>query len=932
VDGQPEPVGSAPPSSPTPLEIPGSGHRVWVVRAGPGAVFAASFLSQNLIAIGWEGVGSAASLSWEELSERMRKAMPADSPVTVGLASGVVYRLANDMQFGDLVITPEPGGTLLIGEVDGPYEFRAEAPVEDYRHVRRVRWFDRVQRATLSKEIRNSLGAIITLFVPGHQAELLATLMPRRQQGAVGSLSIGGVLSEGTQAGREVMPGEPIDPPSPPNSQFETDKSDLLYILDQIGNRDLALPDFQRSFVWDSGATRELIVSIIRGFPAGNLLFLRGGSKAFLPRAVEEAPPLDGHEPSALVLDGQQRLSSLYQAFAGVGAHRFFIDIPALMRGNDIDDVVTALPSRRARAYETIEAQARSLTFPLSRVRDFAYWRDDILDARASTGDAATKELRSYLNKVESSVIAPIRSYQFPVTTLSSKTLTEAVCTIFETLNRTGIKLSVFELICARAFAEGHRLRDSWHQTLEDHQILQDFDIDPYYILQTVALRIGKKPQRGVVVELPVVTIIAEWDASVRSMASALIMLRDECGVLTKQWLPYAPMLPTLAAAWRDVDSAVGAIAGARRLKLQRWFWCACFAGDYNSAPNSRADADVPLLHSWLCGGQAPHVVQEFSFEPTTWLGVTVRQRGLYRSAMALLLSRHPLDFHQAIPLTRSVIETTAVEDHHVFPVAFLREQGMTSYADTVLNHTLIDKITNASIGKSAPSGYLTRMESELGTAMSAVLASHGLPAQPDGPLLTDDYDGFLEWRRGYLAKELLRVTTEEVAASEVPRLTLVELLGAGESVAVEFKSSARWNLHTQLRDERLEKRIVVAIAAFMNADGGTLLIGVDDDGEPVGLDGDLSLMKKPDVDRYQLWLVDLLEATLGKPAATNAVVSFGKLQGRDVCRVNVRRAGVPVFLHAPKSTVDEFYVRIGNSSRQLSIQEFDMYRRERWG
>ena len=285
-------------------------------------------------------------------------------------------------------------------------------------------------------------------------------------------------------------------------------------------------------------------------------------------------------------------------------------------------------------------------------------------------GDAATKELRSYLNKVESSVIAPIRSYQFPVTTLSSKTLTEAVCTIFETLNRTGIKLSVFELICARAFAEGHRLRDSWHQTLEDHQILQDFDIDPYYILQTVALRIGKKPQRGVVVELPVVTIIAEWDASVRSMASALIMLRDECGVLTKQWLPYAPMLPTLAAAWRDVDSAVGAIAGARRLKLQRWFWCACFAGDYNSAPNSRADADVPLLHSWLCGGQAPHVVQEFSFEPTTWLGVTVRQRGLYRSAMALLLSRHPLDFHQAIPLTRSVIETTAVEDHHVFPVS----------------------------------------------------------------------------------------------------------------------------------------------------------------------------------------------------------------------------------------------------------------------
>ncbi|MQA05209.1 MAG: DUF262 domain-containing protein [Streptosporangiales bacterium] len=102
---------------------------------------------------------------------------------------------------------------------------------------------------------------------------------------------------------------------------FETDKKPLTYFLDQIENRDLALPDFQRSFVWDPGATRELVVSIIRGFPAGALLLMQGGAQVFAPRAVEEAPELNG-PPSYLVLDGQQRMSSLYQAFSGKGSHR----------------------------------------------------------------------------------------------------------------------------------------------------------------------------------------------------------------------------------------------------------------------------------------------------------------------------------------------------------------------------------------------------------------------------------------------------------------------------------------------------------------------------------------------------------------------------------------------------------------------------------
>jgi hypothetical protein len=143
------------------------------------------------------------------------------------------------------------------------------------------------------------------------------------------------------------------------------------------------------------------------------------------------------------------------------------------------------------------------------------------------------------MNRVESTVIDPIRNYHFPTTTLAETTPTEAVCAIFETLNRTGIKLSVFELICARAFAQGERLRERWSETLERNRVLEDFSIDPYYVLQTIALRAELLPQRGVVAGMDVVTIVQHWDAAVAGMARGLTMLRDECRVLTSKWLPY---------------------------------------------------------------------------------------------------------------------------------------------------------------------------------------------------------------------------------------------------------------------------------------------------------------------------------------------------------------------------------------------------------
>jgi predicted HTH transcriptional regulator len=157
-------------------------------------------------------------------------------------------------------------------------------------------------------------------------------------------------------------------------------------------------------------------------------------------------------------------------------------------------------------------------------------------------------------------------------------------------------------------------------------------------------------------------------------------------------------------------------------------------------------------------------------------------------------------------------------------------------------------------------------------------------------------------------------------------------VIAGGEGRLVEFKQTARWNVHTQQRDAKIELAIAKTIAGFLNADGGTLLIGVADDGSVSGLDEDLSLMKRPDLDRYELWLGDHLERCLGKPALRNIRVSFERIESAQVCRVEVQRSPEPVFLDEPGGKREaDMYVRMGNATRKLLTDEALEYARQHW-
>lgn len=559
-------------------------------------------------------------------------------------------------------------------------------------------------------------------------------------------------------------------------SLFEdTNPRALKELLAQIHSRTMVLPDFQRDFVWDPGATQELIVSIANNYPAGSILRVHDTKRLFAVREFEGAPPLEGHTHTFLVLDGQQRLTSLYQAFYGVGEHRYYLNLNKLLDGLDFEEAIfhVRASTKWAQAYASLERQASELILPLSVLKNgaggYLGW---MLNVTNPMPNEERIRMLDALTGIGELWIKTIDAYQFPVVTLSDKTEADALCTIFETLNRTGVKLSVFELLTARFWPQNINLRDLWDGVRRDYPIVEAFGVDPYYILQAVALASRKTPscRRSDVLALTADDIRVWWASVAAAMAKGLQILHDDCRVIRPKWLPYQTMLAPMAAVLALMGFPRTAQAGADRERLKRWFWCAVFGQAYESAANSQSAKDVTELVAWLRGGPLPETIAKFRFDPRMLRDVTPRQRSVYRGTMCLILgsgARSARDFHTQGVITEQLMNAEGIDDHHVFPDSYLKRQGVTSaYArDCVLNRTLIDRTTNQMIGGRAPSQYLADMRDTPGFPLDTVLESHCLPTGTDSPLWRDDYEAFLDWRQERLWEEIRRVTGVTAAA-----------------------------------------------------------------------------------------------------------------------------------------------------------------------
>jgi hypothetical protein len=550
---------------------------------------------------------------------------------------------------------------------------------------------------------------------------------------------------------------------------FDTNPVSLMFLLSKIHERELALPDFQRDFVWDAPATEKLIESMCQSFPAGSFLRIGNGGKDnfFEARAFSGAPELKGHQPRHLILDGQQRLSSLYQAIYGCGNYRFFVDLQKVIEDREMEECVFHLRLREGqKRYGTRDLQAATLVFPLHELKDpggFDNWLWEVVSRRPET---ERNSLRKKLQEARDKTLSRIMAYDFPVITLDRDTSVEAVCKIFETLNNTGVKLSVFDLLAARFWTSDLKLRQRWETARRDYPILGDFAVDPYYVLQAISLHTTRSAptcKRKDVLKMQVDQVKNGWEPVVRGMTTALEFLRGSCGVALPDWIPYDTMLVPAAAMMAQINQLKGPKEAAAKAAFRRWFWCSVFSQNYENAPNSQSAKDLLEMDRYLAGQAEPEAIATFRFDPAILRDVTVRQRGLYRGTLCLVMSCGARDLHTGDPITALNAKNKEVDDHHVFPRAVLddlKPRPPSILRDCILNRTLLDRETNNRIRAKKPSVYLQEIEASVRPPLlREILDSHLLPSDPGGPLYRDDFEAFLDARQALLHQKILEIT-----------------------------------------------------------------------------------------------------------------------------------------------------------------------------
>lgn len=435
---------------------------------------------------------------------------------------------------------------------------------------------------------------------------------------------------------------------------FRTGEPGLAELLNQIHAGDVQLPDFQRGWVWDDDHIRSLIASISMSHPIGAVMLLEtGGDGArFKPRVVQGAPANNGKKPGALILDGQQRMTSLYLALRsgqpvptqtekGKDIDRFYyLDIAKCLDPEaDREDAVVSLPPNRMRLVDfnrvvdldvsSAEKEYEQRLFPLDVLFDstkYSAWRRGY--QRFYRQDDAKLDA---FDEFEANVLQRFLQYRVPSIELTRDTRKEAVCQVFEKVNTGGVALTVFELMTATFAADEYDLRSDWkarQARLQDKEVLTSVEASDF--LQAVTLLASYKRQQaegtGVsckrkdILNLTLEQYRTNADLIERGLFdSARVLVREK--VFDARNLPYRTQLVPLAAVCAVLGDRFE--SDAVKQKLARWYWCGVFGELYGGTTETRFANDVVDVITWLDGGPEPRTVKESNLAPTRLRGAS---------------------------------------------------------------------------------------------------------------------------------------------------------------------------------------------------------------------------------------------------------------------------------------------------------------------
>lgn len=704
-------------------------------------------------------------------------------------------------------------------------------------------------------------------------------------------------------------------------------------ILEKIDEHQLFVPAFQREYVWKRDDAKQLIDSLIKEYPTGTMLTWETANPPEL-----KGPYQYNEKQGAvrLLLDGQQRITTLYMLING--------EIPAYYTAQEIMNDTRGL-------YVNVETLELSY-YMKTRMENNPVWQNitDIFkgkvsafDLQASLSDAGRSFSLEELKKLNDNINAVVRikDREFPEQTIPVKARIREAIDIFYKVNASGVALTDAELALAQISGYWPQARDKFKAKLAElkkHGFVFKLDFIVYVLLGCLH-HMGSdmrklhdpdndKRLREVWTQLESKTL----DYVVNLLRNnAFVDHTDEINS------PYA-LVPIIVYCFDKQDKHP---TDVEIKKVVKWFFYSQLRARYVSQLPQKLDRDLRIVsQSAQPFDELLGIIQEdnrLEILPTEFVGRAI-QHPLFSLMRWYFKSRGAVCFATGLNLRSNMGAKYQLEKDHIFPYSKLKAAGYGqdnrvkyALAQELTNRAILTQVANRSKSDTYAKDYLASVKSNFPKALE-------LQCIPENTELweIEKFEQFLEARRKLLAKQL-NAFLEKITATEeaIIPVSLEDIIAEGESDVLEFKSSLRWDLVQGIVNKKLEEVIVKTAAAFANSQGGTLLIGVDDNGQLLGLEHDYTSLGNADRDKFELHLRNLLNQQFGPSFVSNRItIKFHTIDDKDVCSLETFPANEPLIITIKDKagqSIEKLYARSGNSSQEIPMSQMNSYIKDRF-
>lgn len=551
----------------------------------------------------------------------------------------------------------------------------------------------------------------------------------------------------------------------------KSNDTELSELMHDVATGKEQLPEFQRKWTWDDHRIRGIIASLSQGYPMGAIMRLEYGNEnvRFKYRTLEGVKKTDVI-PEYLILDGQQRLTSMFRATCckdpvetktdkGKEIKRFYyLDIKKCLDENeDRFDAVIAVPSSRmikenfdrdiVLDLSTRELEYEHEMFPINIIFD-SNAREDWADGYKEYHDYDKSFMEKY-KQFRTQVIDTIVGYKLPVITLGKETPREAVCKVFENVNTGGVSLTVFELVTATFASYDFDLREDWIKCRDKiwgkgETLITDVmeGVDETAFLTAITLYTTYLSDKMTTCKKKDVLSLNydDYKNNKEKLVDGFKMVRSflfSQYVFRKRDLPYTTQLIPLAAICAVIGTSTFNLPRTQKI-LAKWFWCGIMGEMYGGANETRYANDIEDVVADIQSKESLNrTINSAYFSSTRLLSLQTRNSAAYKGIMALVYREQCRDFMQGTTMDIVKSMDAAPDIHHIFPEAYCKGMNYDRTKwNSIVNKTPLLPASNRQIGGEAPSKYSKRI------MQKAEISEEELRYRVESHLV--DFDAFL--------------------------------------------------------------------------------------------------------------------------------------------------------------------------------------------